>query len=215
MSKLFSAIDQPNGAIFMNNRLKSFLFLSTMLAFFVTGCRDGELQTRTQEALDRALNRGAHVVVTVPLNSNFGAGGDATVRVRGGPFIKPPDIKINIRDIQLSLQVIGGNASVTNGNATLALESGGNVAGSAVFAYSKVGDEIVFNQPDQVSAWINSFSVEIDGFDLTLNSIAITLPIVQGEIVVSQSVLGSEIKRQSFNVSNNGSGGILVSAPEQ
>lgn len=199
----------------MNNRSKKLFFLSTILTLALTGCKDTELDNRAREALERALNRGARVELNIPLNSDFGVGGDASVRLRGGPFIKPPEIKIDIRDIQLSLQTNGANVSVTNGNATLTLESGGNVVGRAVFAYSKAGNEIVFNQPNQVNDWINSFTVEIDGFDLTLNSVAIILPSVQGEIVVSQAVLGREILRQSFSVSSNGSGGIVVSRPEQ
>lgn len=199
----------------MNNQFKKFFFLSTMLTLALTGCKDTELDDRAKEALERALNRGARVELNIPLNSDFGVGGDASIRLRGGPFIKPPEIRIDIRDIQLSLQTNGANVSVTNGNAALTLESGGNVAGRAVFAYSKAGNEIVFNQPDQVNDWINSFSVEIDGFDLTLDSVAITLPTVQGEIVVAQSVLGKEIVRQSFNLNSNGSGGIEVSRPEQ
>lgn len=127
------------------------------------------------------------------------------LRIRRGAFIKPPDIKVDIRAVQISLQANSANITVANGQATLSLQSAGSDVGSAAFAYSKIGDEIVFDQPDQVNAWINSFSVEIDGFDLILGNVTIVVPAeIVSEINIRESVYGVGIGTHNFSFTRGG-----------
>lgn len=104
---------------------------------------------------------------------------------------------------------------MNNGLATLSLENGDNVVGTELFTYSKVGDDIVFDQPDLVNNWINSFTVDINGFDLTLGSMAVSIPeSAMGRISSTQTVVGTQIGSQSFAVYNSGGNGGFSQTPD-
>ncbi len=200
----------------MNHRFTKTFFIALISTLALAGCERPELQQELKDQLERFKDRGINGQFTLPLNANYGAGGDWSFRLRTGPaFTKPPVLQIDIRDIQIRLQGDGANIGVANGLATLSLESGDSVVGTGVFAYSKVGDDIVFDQPQQVNDWINSFTVDINGFDLTLNSIAIAVPeSMMGRISSSQTVLGRQIGSQSFAVHNSGGNGGFNVTPE-
>ena len=207
-----STICQLTGAITMNHRFKKTLFIALVSTLALAGCDKPGLQQQARDAIERALAAGIRGQVSCGFDEmSGGLISNCGLSVRRGAFIKPPDIKIDIRDIQISLQASGASVSVTSGQATLNLESNGSRVGTAAFAYSKVGDDILFDQPEQVNDWINSFNVEIDAFDLTLSSIAIVVPeATVGTIVVTQSILTREIARQGFNFSGGGGGRIEI-----
>jgi hypothetical protein len=196
----------------MNNLFFKTLFVIAIFVLTLTGCNRRELEQRTQEELDRLIARGANVSLNCEMSANFELGG-CGVRVRGGAVSKPPNTKIDIRVIQIRLQGTGATIDVSNGVATLSLEAAGSVVGAAVFPYSKIGDEVLFNNPDQVNDWINSFTtIEIDGFDLTLGNVMVGIPeSAAGLVSVSQFVFGLPAGQpQRFSIGGGNGGGITV-----
>jgi hypothetical protein len=187
------------------NQLSKVLLIASVTSLSLVGCQRRE---QLDDALERLKNTGGRIELGCSMDamndiSNCG------LRIRRGAFVKPPDIKVDIRAVQISLQSNIANVSVANGLATLSLQSAGSDVGNAAFAYSKIGDDIVFDQPDQVNAWINSFNVEIDGFDLTLDNVTIVVPAeIVSEITVRESVYGVGVGTHNFRVIRNGRVGV-------
>jgi hypothetical protein len=187
------------------NQFIKLLLIASVTSLALVGCQRRE---QLDDALERLRNTPARAELNCSMDAMFEIS-NCGLRIRRGAFIKPPDIKVDIRTIQISLQAISANVTVANGQATLSLQSAGSDVGSAAFAYTKIGDDIVFDQPDQVNAWINSFNVDIDGFDLTLDNVAIVVPAeTVSEITVRESVYGVGIGTHNFRVIRNGRGGI-------
>ena len=187
------------------NQLGKVLLIASVTSLALVGCQRRE---QLDDALERLRNTPARAELNCSMDAMFEIS-NCGLRIRRGAFIKPPDIKVDIRTIQISLQAISANVTVTNGQATLSLQSAGSDVGSAAFAYTKIENDMVFDQPDQVNAWINSFNVAIDGFDLTLDNVAIVMPAeTVSEITVRESVYGVGIGTHNFRVIRNGRGGI-------
>lgn len=187
------------------NQLGKVLLIASVTSLALVGCQRRE---QLDDALERLRNTPARAELNCSMDAMFEIS-NCGLRIRRGAFIKPPDIKVDIRTIQISLQAISANVAVTNGQATLSLQSAGSDVGSAAFAYTKIENDMVFDQPDQVNAWINSFNVAIDGFDLTLDNVAIVMPAeTVSEITVRESVYGVGIGTHNFRVIRNGRGGI-------
>jgi hypothetical protein len=196
----------------MNNyRLSKTLSVATISVLVLAACEKPEVNERVREAIERAQRVGATVVLNCELTAGLEPA-NCGFRLRRGVGLKTPDMKVNVSDVQIRLQANGANINVTNGQATLSLESSGSIVGTANFAYSKVGDEILFNQPEQVNDWINSFTtVEIDSFDLRLDNVGISIPDgATGTIAITESVFSIPLGQQRFMVSR--SGGVVFSS---